>query len=589
MSERNEQYRIDLLDLATEALRNAPVLDRLPPGLSASTIEALQASDMPTGFIRIFNRRKLMFRMLRYSVAAAALVLVALAGALALLHGTNSLTFAQVVENINKAKTVSFVVKQKLGNQPELEFKMAMQGDMIRYELPDVLVMIIDTNQRKGLQLDVGRKVASKIDLEGRVPAEELADPIQRLRNLKENIKDQVDELADEELGGHKCKVYQVKGLVKDAGFLVPDKSKLWVDAKTGLPAKIHAADDKISLTFEGFKWDEPLKENLFSLEVPKGYLLEQLAPAVTKADRIYYQQGWVELQSLQPDEEKPEVQFVPRLINSHDAYVADKSELSPDGRYLAIGYTHSTDKGSYPPYRVLLWDRTKPKEEAVEVYERPEGELQSWRFSPDGGRLYVSWWEQVPGKKGPEGRTGTDVVDLKTKTKQAVKLPTYKDKEGHEREMAFGAASADGQTLLVVGQGLQVASAKGKLVRRLSASDTIVFPSSVRLSPDEKQVLYVTYRADDHSHQLFVASLTDGEPKELVAAGKFTNLRARWSPNGKRIAVTSRLLDTNNPPFSYGKETYLKIMNADGSTPVTLITKKVHSNEASLELTAWR
>jgi outer membrane lipoprotein-sorting protein len=585
MSERNDQQRPDLLGQAIEALRRAPVPDRLPPGLSASTIRALQEATKPPVIVRLSERRHFMFRMVRYATAAAAMVLVALAGVLALLHSTHSLTFAQVVENVKKAKTVTFVVKQKLGSQPELECKMAMEGDMIRIELSNLLITIVNTNQRKGLELDVGRKVASKIDMEGRVPAEKFADPIQRLRNLKEEIKDHVNELGEEELDGRKCQVYEVTGPVKDAGLL-PEKFKLWVDAKTGLPVKIHAADDKTSLTFENFKWDEPLKDNLFSLEVPKGYLLEQLAPAVVTPNRIYYQQGWVELHSFQPDGGKPEVQFVPRPLNSPETYVADKSELSPDGRYLAIGYTHSTDKGSFPPYRVLLWDRTKPKEQAALAYERPDGELSSWRFSADGKQLYVSWWEAIPEKKG-EGRTGTDVVDLKTKAVQAVKLPTFKNDEGHEQHMAFGAASADGDTLLVVGQGLHVATAKGEVVRRLSAD--AIFPTSVRLSPDGKQVIYVVYHPKDHSHQLMITALAGGEPQELMAVGKVTDVRARWASDGKRIAVTSRQLDTHNPPFNYGKESYLQLMNPDGSNRTPLLTKKVHPQETGLQLVAWR
>ena len=105
----------------------------------------------------------------------------------------------------------------------------------------------------------------------------------------------------------------------------------------------------------------------------------------------------------------------MPRSTNPAAAYNSDKSALSPDARYLAIGYSYIDNSGSYPPNRVLLWDRVHPKEEAVEIYIRPNGELQSWQFSPDGKSLYVSWWEGVPTRKGPDGITGTDAVDLAT------------------------------------------------------------------------------------------------------------------------------------------------------------------------------
>jgi dipeptidyl aminopeptidase/acylaminoacyl peptidase len=414
-----------------------------------------------------------------------------------------------------------------------------------------------------------------------------LKDPIDQLRNLKEDAKDHAKSLGDEVVGGRKCHVYQIKGLTKPL-WIGGDQFTLWADAKTGLPVKIHAGDEHTSVTFEDFQWNEPLKEDLFSLEIPKGYTLEELTPAVVAPNRIYYQQGGNELHSLQPDGEKPEMQFVPRLGDSPETYDSAKAELSPDGRYLAMAYTHVTDHGAFPPYRVLLWDRTQPKEAAVEVYARPDGELQSWRFSHDGKSLYVSWWEHVAGKEVAEGRTGTDVVDLKTKAKQAVKLPTYKDAEGKERETQFAAASADGQTILAVGQGLQ-ATADGKVIRSLSASDANVFPASVRLSPDGKEVVYATFHRDDKSHSLFVVPLAGGEPKELIPASQFTDVRPRWSPDGKRVAYTCRLLDTKNPPFNYGRETYLKLMDADGGNAGALLTKKVHPKEASLELTAWR
>ncbi len=423
---------------------------------------------------------------------------------------------------------------------------------------------------------------------------QELKDPIDRLRNLKQEIGGQVDRLPDEKLSGESCQVYNVKGYQKKSkdnpkpSGLVPDEFKLWVNAKTGLPVQILAQDEHTRLLYDKFQWDSPLPGDQFSLKVPQGYQLEAPIAAVIEPNRIYYQQGWVALHSLQPNGEKPEVQFVPRLLNSPETYDAEKTELSPDGRYLAFGYTHVTKVGAFPPYRVLLWDRTHPELKAVEVYARPQGELQSWQFSPDGKRLFVNWWEHVAGGPPTDGREGSDVVDLETKIKKPVKLPTFKNAQGSEQPTRFGAASADGQTFLVVGEGLHSATPAGQLIRRLSPADTRVFVASVRLAPDGKRALYVSQQANQ-SQKLWVVSLNDGLPRALVTDSRYTDLRARWSPDGARIAYRARQFDPAHGPFCRGKETSIFLVNADGENATPLKTENVGVNGLSLELTAWR
>jgi outer membrane lipoprotein-sorting protein len=58
----------------------------------------------------------------------------------------------------------------------------------------------------------------------------------------------------------------------------------LWVDPKSGLPARIRVdgqtpasrgPNDKTYIIFEQFTWDEAFDPNLFKLEVPEGFTLE--------------------------------------------------------------------------------------------------------------------------------------------------------------------------------------------------------------------------------------------------------------------------------------------------------------------------
>lgn len=591
MSEHNERPDGDLLDRAARILRDAPTPAGPDPRLAAATVQLLQASTPSPTPLPLRSRRPL----LRLCAAASILIAVA-AGLFWLIDRNASFSFAQVVDSVKKAQSVSFVVKQKIGPSPkmygfdphrEFETKVFIQEDVIRYEIADFLIMVVDTSQRKGIRLEPPRKLASKIDLEGRIPREELVDPIQQLRDLKEDVKDMVEALGEEEIDDRKCRVYQVKN-ARRAILLPGSHFTLWVDAKSGLPVRILAEDKQSSLLYEQFRWNEPLGKELFTLAIPKGYRLEEPTPTKVRPGRIHYHHGSVEFYSIDPDGKNPESQFVPRMVDTPITYSSGRAELSPDGRYLAIAYSHVTDEGAFPPYRVLLWDRTRPKEKAVEVYAHPDRELQSWQFSPDGGRLYVNWWQGVPGRRGPKGRVGTDVVDLKTLEKDSLKLPQFKDAKGKKQDMRFAAVSRDGRIYLVVGNGLHVATPDGKLVRRLSAGDVPVLVPSVRVSPDGNRVVYATL-GGDRSQQLFVASLEEGKPKELVPSGKLTDLSARWSPDGKRIAYTSRLFDPANEPHPYGTETHLKTMDPDGANPIDLITRKVRPTESSLELTAWR
>ena len=52
----------------------------------------------------------------------------------------NALAYAcsKSMDNVNKAKSVRFVVNQKIGNQPELETRVFILGDSVRYEVSDL-------------------------------------------------------------------------------------------------------------------------------------------------------------------------------------------------------------------------------------------------------------------------------------------------------------------------------------------------------------------------------------------------------------------------------------------------------------------
>ena len=132
-------------------------------------------------------------------------------------------------------------------------------------------------------------------------------------------------------------------------------------------------------------------------------------------------------------------------------------------------------------------------------------------------------------------------------------------------------------------GSGLHTATNAGQVIRRLSPAEARIFPSGVRLSPDGKQALYVAQQPD-RSQQLWVVNLTEGTPKQLLAATKSTDIRARWSPDGARIAFSSRQFDAAHGPFFH-----LGIVDAAGQHEVILKKESAGLNAPILQLTDWR
>ena len=591
MSENESRPANDRLERATQALRHAHTDDAPPESLLASTIQTLQELSTNTRApARESERKRTMSRVTRFGGATVAALILGLLVFVLFADRGASYTFADVLDKVERSRSVRFVCKQEAAGQPGPETKMWLQGDFMRYESADgTIVIIIDTSQRKGLELHPDRKVAKKLDLVGQVPAEEFKDPIDQLRNLKQQKNVTVVQLADEMAGDRNCHVYQVKGA---KALRIQGEWKLWVDPKTTLPVKMYVGDEKMSITFEQLVWDERLDPALFAMTIPAGFVFEKPVAAKVRPGRIYYHNKWFDFHSMRPDGKEPERQFVPGTDAKGGTYQKRAAELSPDGRYLAIGYTadvirDTADRkpGSYPPERILLWDRTQPEKEALEVYVRPSAELSHWQFSPDGKRLYVGWWKQLPDKKWPHG-VGAEFIDLETNARTAINLATYTDASGEELPTQFAAASPDGKTYLVVGQHLQLVSAEGKVLRHLTKGDENVIVRSVRFSPDGRRALYSTISTD--GYRLCTVAISGGQPRELVPAGTFAGIRARWSPDGKRIAYTCRLYAPNHPR-RFGNEAYLKIVHADGTDTVTRITEKVPPTAMSLELTAWR
>ena len=245
-----------------------------------------------------------MFRIARYSsIAAAAAVVGVVAGYFLLVDPTASVTFAQVIENVTKAESISFVFRQKLGSQPVMVSRMCLMGSGLRCDLVDVegvrelkalresgqlpviLTLIGDTSKKEALQLDHFRKTAIRTPIAAETAAE-IGNPVEQLRHVK---GEDAELIGHERQGGRTVQVYRLTHLdfmgVKARDPKDGDEMKVWVDAETGLPVRIRlegalsqTGKDHSFLEWEGFVWNAPLDPALFSLEIPEGYTVVEPA-----------------------------------------------------------------------------------------------------------------------------------------------------------------------------------------------------------------------------------------------------------------------------------------------------------------------
>lgn len=228
-----------------------------------------------------------MIRIARYSsLSAAALTVVALIGWFAFLSGTSTPAFGDVIKNVQQAESVTMTNRQKIGSQPEFEFKFSMQKQHFRMEVPDSFVFIADLKQKKALQIDHVHKLVYQMPVSEEA-AKGFTNPIAQFRNLKP--KD-AERRGDERLNGKTAHVYIVKK-IDLLGFKGEGEMKIWVDPKTKLPLKIRVgantrmgskATDRpfdTVITFEDFQWNRKLDPKLFELKVPAGYKVVKGAP----------------------------------------------------------------------------------------------------------------------------------------------------------------------------------------------------------------------------------------------------------------------------------------------------------------------
>ncbi len=287
MNSENHEPLPDIVDQAAEALRNTAIPAGPPDDLVQETLARVGTEERTWEANRLRERRRIMFRIARYGGLAAAAVagIVALAS-LWLIDRSAAPAFADVITKVQKAKSVTFHVTQKLTPQsPTVHSKWYLQDDDIRIELlgphgEKGMAYVVNYRDQKAMEINFVRQTARPIPVAKKMPVG--FNPIASLRQAKDT---DAKLIGNENLDGRMTQVYEftrlhvlgMSGQVKQG-----ETAKLWVDAVTGLPVRmvietlLAKGNGKSSFVFDDFHWNKPLPADLFSLSVPKGYTLQK-------------------------------------------------------------------------------------------------------------------------------------------------------------------------------------------------------------------------------------------------------------------------------------------------------------------------
>lgn len=277
MSEANNRPTPDVLDEAARALRDVPTPPGPLPELTVATLAAVQqrlTGTVPASEPARRQRRRKIMRYIGYGTATAAAVALATAAATFWFTGNQAVALDKVLDNVQKAESVTFVEKQKLGDQGELELHYSVRGPRVRIEFANGTALVVDTKQRTGLMLFPKEKGYLHIDkdkLHGPAGGKLPIDDLLALRDRKPTS------VEKEKLDGKEVQKLTIKGEPKADP---PGDWVLWIDPKTELPVKMtysgttSAGGKEVSVmkVYEKFDWNVKLDDKLFDMTVPEGY-----------------------------------------------------------------------------------------------------------------------------------------------------------------------------------------------------------------------------------------------------------------------------------------------------------------------------
>lgn len=200
-------------------------------------------------------------------MAAAAVIIIAVVIGVSQL-GSGTVTWAEVVEPILNARIMiyDFLVGDE-ATSPIMHDIIA--GQRIRRTLSNIpgMTHIIDLESSQMLILTDGDKTATYIDISGPL-SDRTQGYVKFLRQVITNLKDDYEELGEQEIEGRKTIAFKASG--QNEGV------KIWADPETALPVRIELSVGQMFVILKNFQFDPLIDESLMSMNVPDGYTLKQ-------------------------------------------------------------------------------------------------------------------------------------------------------------------------------------------------------------------------------------------------------------------------------------------------------------------------
>jgi hypothetical protein len=211
-------------------------------------------------------------RILKIASAAAALVLVAIAGWWLIWGGTSTAaaSFSQMIQNVCRARNMSWDHVVRYSDEHEHRTHTIFASNRrIRFENDDGTIQIERQAEKKGLKLRPVQKTATVMTYPKKYWAG--GEP---LEDLKMADAAAAQPVGKEIIDGQQTEIYQIDS---------PNESmRVWMDIQQKLPAQIQITSlqpgqPQTVIRMEHIRWNQDIPDSLFSVDIPPGYTRKEL------------------------------------------------------------------------------------------------------------------------------------------------------------------------------------------------------------------------------------------------------------------------------------------------------------------------